>query len=415
MNSRERVLAAINHKEPDKIPIDLGSTHVTGINAIAYNNLKKYLGITTGNTRIIDVIQQLAQVEDIIIDRFQIDVLGIGRAYNKKDEDWYDIDLKGNKVQFPARFRPRRNEDNSYDVVHPDGTILAKMSEGAFYFEQNYFPFLEGYPDDFSDLIGSIGRYLGFIHPPAPFDNLQQRRFWRKLRETAIELSKNSNKALTIDLGCSVFEFGHALRRIDNSLMDLVSDPSQVEKFLDKIMDFHLASLSLVCKYVGDVIDVIRIGDDLGENKGPLINPKLYRKIFKPRHAEICDYIKKHSSMKIFFHSCGSIKPFIPDLIDVGVDILNPVQINVRNMDPKELKEEYGDDITFWGGGADTRNVINRLSPKEVEKHVTELLEIFSPGGGFIWSTIHNILPDVPPENIVAMFDAIHKYNDSKK
>ncbi len=415
MNSRERVLAAINHKEPDKIPIDLGSTLVTGINAIAYNNLKKYLGITTGKTRIIDIVQQLAQVEDIIIDRFQIDVLGIGRVYNKKDEDWYDIDLKGNKVQFPARFHPRHNEDNSYDVVLPDGTVVLKMSEGAFYFEQCSFPFLEGYPDEISDIMPIMNKYLGAIHVPAPFDNLQQKRFWRKLRENAIELKKISNKALTIELGCSVFEMLHTLRRIDNNLMDMVSNPSKIEKLLDKLMDFHIASLSLVCKYVGDVIDVIRIGDDLGENKGPLINPKLYRKMFKPKHAEICDYIKKHSSMKIFFHSCGSIRQFIPDLIEVGVDILNPVQINVKNMDPKELKEEYGEDITFWGGGADTRNVINRLSPKEVEKHVTELLEIFSPGGGFIWSTVHNILPDVPPENIVAMFDAIHKFNGSKK
>ncbi|MFX1450816.1 MAG: methyltransferase, partial [Promethearchaeota archaeon] len=209
MNSRERVLASINHKEPDKIPIDLGSTQVTGISAIAYNRLKKYLGITSGHTRIIDIGQQLAKVEDIIIDKFQIDVLDIGRVYNTNDEDWYDINIKGLNVQFPANVKPRRNEDNSYDIFHPDGTVLAKMSEGAFYFEQTYFPYLEGYPD-LSDLLGAFNKYAGFFNPPAPFDNLQQKKFWRKLRENAIELRKNSNKAITINLGCSVFEFGHA-------------------------------------------------------------------------------------------------------------------------------------------------------------------------------------------------------------
>ena len=142
------------------------------------------------------------------------------------------------------------------------------------------------------------------------------------------------------------------------------------------------------------------------------MNPKLYRKIFKPRLAELCSYIKKQSNMKIFFHSCGSIKPLIPDFIEVGVDILNPVQINVKNMDPKELKEEFGADITFWGGGADTRNVINRKSPEEVKKHVLELLEIFAPGGGYVWNTVHNILPDVPPQNIIAMFEAIEEFNN---
>lgn len=338
--------------------------------------------------------------------------MDIGRAFDTNDEDWHDVKIKDNYVQFPAKVHPRRNEDGSFDILHPDGSVLAKMSEGAFYFEQTSFPYLEGYPDDFSDLIGAINRTPGYFTPFAPFDNLDQKKFWKKLREKAIELKKNSNKALIINLGCGIFEFGNSLRRIDNFLMDIFRNPSEIEKLLDKVMDFHIASLSLVCKYVGDVIDIIRIGDDLDSNDGTFMNPKLYRKIFKPRHAEICNYIKKHSSMKIFFHSCGSIRPLISDFVEIGVDILNPVQINVKHMNPKELKEEYGNDITFWGGGADTRNVLNRKSPVEVEKHVHELLEIFFPGGGFVWSTIHNILPDVPPQNIAAMFNAISKYNE---
>jgi uroporphyrinogen decarboxylase len=143
-----------------------------------------------------------------------------------------------------------------------------------------------------------------------------------------------------------------------------------------------------------------------------MINPKLYRKYFKPFHEEMFTYVKKHSSMKIFFHSCGGIYPLIPDLIESGIDILNPVQINVKGMEPKRLKKNFGEDITFWGGGADTRNIINLKSPEEVKKHVFELLKIFTPGGGYVWNTVHNILADVPPHNILAMFEAINQFNN---
>ena len=163
---------------------------------------------------------------------------------------------------------------------------------------------------------------------------------------------------------------------------------------------------------VGEYAIVVSTGDDLGSQVAPILETRIYRKYIKPVQKKLYEFIHKKTSAKLFLHSCGYIVPIIDDLIEIGVDILNPVQINVKNMDPKELKEEYGDDITFWGGGADTRNVINRKNPKEVEKHVQELLEIFSPGGGFVWSTIHNILPDVPPQNIVAMFDAIRKYHE---
>jgi uroporphyrinogen decarboxylase len=192
--------------------------------------------------------------------------------------------------------------------------------------------------------------------------------------------------------------------------MDLASDQTEVERFLDALMERHLASLEKICRSVGDVIDVIRLGDDLGMNTGPFMSPATYRKLFKPRHTVLCDYIKEHSSMHTFLHSCGSIYKLIPDLIDAGFEILNPVQTNARDMQPAQLKKEFGADVTFWGGGADTRAVLNLATPAEVKDHVRANIEILSPGGGFVFNTIHNILPDVPPENVVAMFEAIDEY-----
>jgi uroporphyrinogen decarboxylase len=245
-----------------------------------------------------------------------------------------------------------------------------------------------------------------------PFSNIGQKKFWKTLRANAIQLKEDTNKAIALNLGGGTFELGTFFRRLDKFLIDVLRNPSKVEKLLDMFVEFHINSLKVICNYVGDIIDIIRIGDDLGENNGPLISPKIYRKIVKPRHIEICDYIKKHSSMKIFFHSCGSVASIIPDLIEAGIDILNPVQISAKNMDPKFLKENFGEDLTFWGGGVDTRNVINYKSPEEVKKHVLDLLEIFSPGGGYIWSAVHNILADVPPQNIIAIFEAIEEFNN---
>jgi uroporphyrinogen decarboxylase len=231
------------------------------------------------------------------------------------------------------------------------------------------------------------------------------------LREKSIDLRNSSGRALMIVAGCNLFEWGTFLRRIDNFLMDLVLDPVAVERLLDALMEQHLATLEKVCQAVGDVADILRFGDDLGTDQGPFMSPEIYRKLFKPRHTILCDYVKKHSHMHTFLHSCGSIYKLLPDLIEAGYDIINPVQINVRDMQPERLKKEFGRDITFWGGGADTRHVLNQAHPSQVKEHVKRLLDIFAPGGGYVFNTVHNILPDVPPQNILAMYEAIAEFN----
>jgi uroporphyrinogen decarboxylase len=213
--------------------------------------------------------------------------------------------------------------------------------------------------------------------------------------------------------GCNLFEWGTFLRRLDNFLTDLLLQPDEVERLLDALMEVHLETLENVCRSVGDVVDIIRFGDDLGMDTGPFMRPKTYQKLFKPRHTILTNYVKENSTMHTFLHSCGSIYKLLPDLIDAGFEVINPVQISSRDMEPERLKREFGDAITFWGGGADTRKTINRGSPEEVKDHVRENIEILSPGGGFVFNTVHNIMPDVPPENILAMFEAIDEYRSN--
>jgi uroporphyrinogen decarboxylase len=412
MTSRERVLASIRHEEPDQIPVDLGATPSSGISAIAYYNLKTHLGITEGHTRVYDVVQQLAQPENRIIEQFSIDVLDVGRMFNTRDEDWYDVTLPtGQPVQFPAWFRPTRNSGGGWDAFAPDGTLIATMpNKIATFFDQTFFPYLDGYPSDYKKLPEEMPKihWAGLAH--SPWDHAAEPDFWQQLREKALYLRENTDKALIIVAGCNLFEWGTFLRRLDNFLTDLLLEPAEVERLLDALMEIHLTTLENVCNAVGDVVDIIRFGDDLGMDTGPFMRPQIYQQLFKPRHTILCDYVKENSNMHTFLHSCGSIYKLIPDLIEAGFEIINPVQISSRDMEPERLKKEFGDDITFWGGGADTRRTINHGTPDEVKDHVRHNIEIFSPGGGFVFNTVHNIMPDVPPENIIAMFEAIDEY-----
>ncbi len=351
MTPRERVLASISHKQPDKVPIDLGGTPSSGISAIAYGNLKKHLKIEKGHTRIYDVVQQLAQPEDFILNRFDISVLDIGRTFNTNDTDWYDITMVNNaKAQYPVWFRPAKQPDGSWDAFANDGTLVARKPATGTFFDQAVFPYIDGYPTDYKDLPKAMSKVLWSALVHSPWDHACEKDFWQMLRQRALDLRDKTDRALIIVAGCNLFEWGTFLRRMDNFLMDLYTAQADVEKLLDVLMEQHLAVLEKVCHAVGDIADVLRFGDDLGMDNGPLMSPEIYRKLFKPRHTQLCQYVKTHSKMHTFLHSCGSIYKLMPDLIEAGYDIINPVQTNCVDMEPEKLKKEFGKDIAFWGG-----------------------------------------------------------------
>lgn len=408
MTSRERVLAALNHMQPDRVPLDLGSTPSSGISAIAYNNLKRHLGMHTGHTRIFDVVQQVVQPEWEILDKFGVDVIDIGRVFNTQEEDWYDTTLADGSVgQYPVWFRPKRTANGDYMVYHADGTLIAKMPQGATFFDQTYFPYAEEYPENYDNLDGEMSHVLWSALVHSPWDHAGEPDFYQTLRKKTLELRAKTDKALMITCGCNLFEWGTFLRRMDNFLMDIYTDPENVQKLVEQLMIRHLALLEKVCDAVGDIVDVLRFGDDLGMDTGMFMSAEKYRQLFKPYHTQLNAYVHKHSRMKTLLHSCGSIYPIIGDLIEAGYDALNPVQTTARQMDPVILKREFGKDITFWGGGCNTRSVLNFASPEEVYQYTRRMIEIFSDEGGFVFNQEHNILPDVPPENILAMYRAV--------
>lgn len=413
MTSRERVMAAIGHKQPDHVPLDLGGTPSSGISAIAYNNLKKYLGMTGGQTRIYDVVQQVAQPETEILDRFGVDVLDIGRVFNEKDEDWHETVLAdGSTGHYPNWFHPEKQPNGDYHVYDKEGTLIAKMPVGATFFDQTYFPYLEDYPDDYSDLDHQMGKVLWSALVHSPWDHSGDKDFYKTLREKTLKLRESTDRALMITCGCNLFEWGTFLRRIDNFLMDTYADEENVEALVEQLMIRHMATLEKVCEAVGDIVDILRFGDDLGMDTGMFMSREKYQTLFKPYHTKLNEYVHKHSRMKTFLHSCGSIYPIIPDLIEAGYDVLNPVQTTAYQMDPEVLKREFGKDITFWGGGCNTRTVLNHASPKEVYEYARRMIDIFNQDGGFVFNQEHNIMPDVPPENILAMYQAVA---DSRK
>ncbi len=408
MTSRERILTAVNHKEPDCVPLDLGATPSSGISAIAYNNLKKHLGIHTGHTRIYDVVQQVVQPETDILDRFGADVLDIGRVFNEADSDWYDVTLADGSIgQYPVWFRPDKQADNSFIVRDKENTLIARMPVGATFFDQTYFPYLDDYPESYDDLDHQMSKILWSALVHSPWDHAGEPDFYKTLRERVLKLRNSTDKALMITCGCNLFEWGTFLRRMDNFLMDIYCDEENVEALVEQLMIRHLATLEKVCGAVGDIVDILRFGDDLGMNSGLFMAPEKYRKLFKPYHTLLNDYVHTHSNMKTLLHSCGSLYPIMPDLIEAGYDILNPVQTSAYQMDPAVLKREFGSDITFWGGGCNTRTILNHATPTEVYDHCRRMIEIFNKDGGFVFNQEHNILPDVPPENILAMYRAV--------
>lgn len=411
MNSRERILAAIRHQEPDRVAVDLGATPSSGISAMAYHHLVEYLELNDRRNRVYDVVQQISQPSDEVLDLFRIDVVDAGRMFNSGDEDWVGATLPGGfPAQLPAWFHPIREADGSYSALK-DGETIARMPASANAYDQTVFPFLDGYPQHYGD---NLDEAMAKIHWSAlvhsPWDHAAEDDFWDQLRQRTLALRQRSDRAIMIVAGCNLFEWGTFLRRIDNFLVDLVGQPAEVERFLDALMERHLQTLEDICRVVGDVADIIRLGDDLGMNSGPLMSPQTYRRLFKPRHKVLCDNIKANSNLHILLHTCGSIYKLIPDLLEAGFEILNPVQTNAQDMQPEKLKSEFGAEVTFWGGGADTRSVLNYGTPPEVKDHVRRNIEILAPGGGFVFNAVHNILPDVPPENIVAMFAAVDEY-----
>lgn len=409
MTARERVLTALSHREPDKIPVDFSGHRSSGIAAMAYARLRRRLGLPGTPLRVYDPVQQLAIVDEDVLQRFQADTIEVGRAFALEDHYWREWTLPdGTPCLMPAWAAPERQ--NGGWVLRSPNTrqVIARMPEGVWYFEQAHFPFLER--EDLGRLEDELAECMwsAIASPPGPI--VVGRGGDRKLTEGARRLRGSSERCIIGLFGGNLLEMGQWFYRNDNFLMLLAADPARAHRFLDRLMEIHLRNLDRYLEAVAPHIDVILFGDDLGMQTGPQVSPAMYLEFFQRRERVMWEMVKRRAPhLKIMLHCCGGVRELLPGLIDAGLDAINPVQITCRGMEPAGLKRDFGARLTFWGGGCDTREMLARATAAQVREHVRQLIGLWRPGGGFVFQQVHNILADARPENVVAMFDTVNE------
>ena len=375
---RDRVRTALDHREPDRLPFDLGGTRLTGIHVRAYRRLRPALGLESREPRVGDLTQQLAEVEPDVLDALRCDVRNVAprgastyrREFHEDGEHRWFIDEWGVGRRIPLR-------------------------DGLYY--DSFSPPLAGEPAE--------AAIDGFAWPD-PADPARYEGMADEARRYADE-----GRAVHVGSICGGLTEGlFKMRGFEDGYMDLAAETARARRVMERILEIKLAYWERVLPQLGDSIDIVGEADDLGGQTRPLFSPATYRALVKPLHRELFEFLHARSGARVFFHSCGSVRELIPDLIEIGVDVLNPVQVSAAGMDTAGLKREYGRDLVFWGGGVDTQRVLGRGTPDEVRAEVRRRIGDLAPGGGFVFATVHNIQPDVPPENILAMHEAVREW-----
>lgn len=370
-SSRERVLKALNHQEADRVPVDFGGLQ-SGITAYAYERLKEKVGITSPLC-IIERVQQLAELDEEILERFGVDTRYV---FLRPSSNW----------------NPQERPDNSY--CDEWGTRWRKP-KSSYYFDPVEFPLASASLKDLE--------IYSWLDP----DDLSR---VQGLGEKARLIKRSSPYALCTTVS-GVFEQSWYLTGLERILIEVKENLAFVEKILDKVLQIQLGIYGHLLDEVGRYLDLFEIWEDISTQNGPLIAPTVYRKIIKPRTNQLIQFIRGKTNAKIALHSCGSVSWAIEDFIQIGVEVLNPVQVAAAHMDSRILKQKYGDRLCFWGA-IDTQRVLPQGSPREVREEVKRRVNDFAPGGGYMIAAVHNIQPDVPPENVIAMFEAAKEFGE---
>ena len=408
MTPRERVCKAVNHQVPDRVPIDLGGMKASGIAVSAYDRVRRKLGFSRP-TKVLDPRFMIATVEEEMLRRLHVDVvpldLSIILSAICSDDQWTARRLfDGTEPLFPPNTKIAEDAEGNWILLNADGSHSSfRMPRNGYYFDD--MSFNRGGPIDPAKFrpVDSI-----------PDQHLQiLERYARRLYEETdyailgwgfgicfLGLSLITDRASNVTQGLP-----------DEWMMMLMTEKETCHEMMNRSVDATIKCLSLVHQAVGDRCFAWGIAaDDSGTQRGEFLRPQLWAEMLKPHYKKLCDWIHAHTSWKVFLHSCGSIYHLLPHFVEAGIDILNPVQTSAANMDPGRLKAEFGDRLVFWGGGCDTQRVLGRATPEEVRQHVRERLEVFAPGGGYVFNQVHNIQANVPAENIIAMFDAAYEF-----
>jgi len=380
---RQRVLDALNHREPDRIPFDLGSSIETGITTQAYDRFIGLMGL-------------VEKPDDTLFNLF-VEAGGFKQIPENILKE-LKVDTRGALIQLPPEPPAEIEFEGTTMVFRDEWGIKWAKPESSLYMDPIDFPLKDELTRE---------RLAAFPWP----DPAQEGRY-AGLREEARRL-RGTGCAVMISLyGLGIFDMAHLLCGMETALTDLILNPVVMEDLLDRVTEFQMQLWEKTLEAVGENVDICLHSDDLGMQKGPIMSPRMYRTIFKPRHARPFGHIKKKAKtdVKVLLHSCGSVRALIPDLIETGIDALNPVQVSAARMDTRELKREFGGDLCFWGGGVDTQEVLPHGSVDEVRDEVRRRIDDLAPGGGFVFAAVHNIQPDVPPENIRAMWESFHEF-----
>jgi uroporphyrinogen decarboxylase len=349
-------------------------------------------------------------VEEPVLDALGVDVIELGRGFMLEESDWKDWVLPdGTPCKIPYYINIEKRGGDTY-IVSDQGKDLAVQVEGCVFFEQASFPLADHdfENDDFSEIVKAFDENM-WTGTPTPGGHFPlDDEGLKRLEEGAKKLRESTDRAIMGLFGGNLFEVPQFLYRMDNYLTYMGLYPEACIRLSEELCGMYLKRLEKWLGAVGPYIDVILFGDDLGGQNGPLMSRTMYCSYYKPYHSKMWKRAKELADVNVHLHSCGGIEPLLDDLIDAGLDSTNPVQISCKGMDPRNLKDKYGGRITFWGGGCDTHAMLPQGTPEDIAGHVRENVRIFSPGGGFVFQQVHNILSEIPPENIIAMFEAVN-------
>jgi uroporphyrinogen decarboxylase len=380
MTSRERVQATLRHEEPDHIPLDLGGNQ-TGIHRIAYEALLARLGREEEVT-VMDAVQQLAAPSEEVLDLLGVDTRYVAAGAAEGAE---------------PRFAEETIRGEPYlSMTDEFGIVWSMPRKGGLYHDITHSPLADA-------------RTVADIEAHPWPDGGDPSRF-AGLAETAAQMRRTTGKAICTGISGVVYEFCWYMMGFARFYEALAAEPHLVEAMLDHMLAYWLDFEAGFLDAVGPYVDVVMVGDDLAGQQGTLLSPEMYRRLVKPRHAKLYEFIHSKTDAKLWYHSCGAVRELLPDLIEIGVEIINPVQVSAQGMNTAELKREFGESLTFWGGGCDTQHVLPHGTPEEVRAEVQQRCSDLAPGGGFVFTAVHNIQPDVPPENVLAMYEEAREW-----
>lgn len=416
--SKERLNDSLNHKQPDKIPVDVGSTSVTGIHVLAIQRLRDFYGLEKRPVRLIEPYQMLGEIENDLAEILHLDIIGIlssNTLFGFPNDGWKEYRTHwGQLLLVPGKFNTLKDKSGDF-LIFPEGDTSSppsgRMPKTGYFFD-------------------SIIRQEPVIEEKLnPEDNLEEFKLLTendlKYWADQIKIARESGKGVMANFGGTALgdialvpapfmKYPKGIRDITEWYISTLSRPEYVKYIFEKQSEIAVENFKMLHKVVGNDIDAVFLcGTDFGTQNSSFCSPETFDELYLPWFKKMNDWIHENTTWKTFKHSCGAVEPFLENFITAGFDIINPVQINAAGMDPKNLKKKYGKRLVFWGGGVDTQKVLPFGTPSDVENQVLELCELFSKDGGFVFNTVHNIQANVPVENIAAIFKALDKFNSN--